>query len=366
MGQVTAAWQRLRDWTGRHGAELRLSVRMTVAGLLAFALAHLLALPQGYWAVFTAVIVMQASVGGSVKATLDRLIGTVGGGAYGAVVASLIPHTGALALGGALAVALAPLALLAALYPSFRVAPVTAIIVLVGSAGLQAGPILAAFDRVIEIALGSIVGLGVSLLVLPARAHFLVAEAAGRALGLLAELTVALLAGLAHGADRSGIQRLQDGVRRALLRLAMVAEEAKRERQSHLTDAADPEPLLRTTRRVRNDLIMIGRAAAEPLPEPLAAQLAPALARVSEAAASFLSGTGAALARRQQPPALDAVDAAFDFYAAEMAGLRRAHMTQDQPGEAVGRLFALGFALEQLRRDFKDLSSRAGELAGPA
>jgi uncharacterized membrane protein YccC len=56
-------------WLRDHKAELRLGLRMLAAGLLAFVAAHLLALSQGYWAVFTAVIVMQASVGGALKAT---------------------------------------------------------------------------------------------------------------------------------------------------------------------------------------------------------------------------------------------------------------------------------------------------------
>ena len=69
-------WNDLRGWAGANAAALRLCFRMTVAGLLAYVLAELFALPQGYWAVFSAVIVMQASVGGSVKATIDRVIGT--------------------------------------------------------------------------------------------------------------------------------------------------------------------------------------------------------------------------------------------------------------------------------------------------
>jgi uncharacterized membrane protein YccC len=366
MDRVRAAVQRLRDWIGRHGAELRLSARITVAGILAYALAHLLALPQGYWAVFTAVIVIQASVGGSLKATIDRLIGTVGGGACGALVASLVPHGDPVSLGVALAAALAPLALVAALYPSFRIAPVTAVIVLMGSAGQQIGPVLSALDRVLEISLGSIVGLGVSLLVLPARAHALVTGAAGRTLGLLSRLVTVLMAGLSGGIDRAALQRLQDDIRKALLRLATAAEEARRERDSRLTEAADPDPLLRTVRRVRNDLIMIGRAAAEPLPAPLAPHLASQLSGVAEAVSAVLRDTGAALAARRAPPALAAAEAAFEAYAGAMAELRRSHATQDQPSDAVGRLFALGFAFEQLRRDLKDLSSRASELAAPA
>ena len=60
-------------WFQSHGAELRLSVRVTVAALLAYAVAAALELPQGYWAVFTAIVVMQASVGGSVKTGIDWL-----------------------------------------------------------------------------------------------------------------------------------------------------------------------------------------------------------------------------------------------------------------------------------------------------
>ncbi len=75
-----------RAWLATHGAELRLALRVTASGLIAFALAKVLGLAQGYWAVFTAIIVVQGSVGGSLKAGIDRLLGTLGGAAYGALV----------------------------------------------------------------------------------------------------------------------------------------------------------------------------------------------------------------------------------------------------------------------------------------
>src|SRR5262245_62558912 len=103
---------------------------MTVAGMVAYALAVMLALPQAYWAVFSAIIIMQASVGGSVKATIDRLVGTIGGAVAGAIVASVVPHQNLLTLGIALVVALVPVTLVAALRPGYRVAPLTVVIVL--------------------------------------------------------------------------------------------------------------------------------------------------------------------------------------------------------------------------------------------
>ncbi len=257
---------RLRALAARRRSEIRLAMRMTVAAVASFALVHLLDLPQGYWAVFTAVLIMQTSVGGSLQAIFDRLIGTLGGASYGAVIAMLAPHDNVIAMGVAIAVSLAPLALVAAINPSFRVAPITAMIVLLGNVGIQEGPIEAAFYRTIAVALGSVVGLTVSLTILPARAHTLMGHAASRMLGLLARLYSALMQGLSEPLDDTTIQRLHDDIRIALARLETVAGDAARERRSHLTDENDPEPLPRTLRRLRHDLVMVGRCASEPLP----------------------------------------------------------------------------------------------------
>ena len=344
-------------------AELRLAVRMTVAGVTTFALATVLGLPQGYWAVFTAVIVMQASVGGSLKATFDRLIGTLCGAAYGAIVATVIPHTQPLALGAALAVALAPLAILSALNAAFRVAPVTAIIVLLGAVGQHAGPIMSALERVMEIALGSVVGLAVTLLVLPARAHGVLTTAAGRTLGLLAQVLPALLAGLTGTSDPAAIQQLLDKVRAAMTKLETATDEARRERRSHLSDEPDPEPFLRTLLRLRHDLVMIRRATVDPLPEPIRTRLAPALAGVSDAATPFLRETGVALTGRRPPPSLAPVEAALDDFAAALMALRGEGLIRALTVDDAGRLYAFSFALEQLRKNFEDMASRTAESA---
>src|SRR3954451_22792818 len=121
------------DWLTRYQLEARLTLRMSAAGLIVFVLAQLLDLARDYWAVLTAVIVMQASVGGSLKAMVDRFLGTIGGAAWGAAVTSALPHGAPLSTGVALVVALVPLASLVAFRPTFRVAPVTAVIVFLGA-----------------------------------------------------------------------------------------------------------------------------------------------------------------------------------------------------------------------------------------
>jgi uncharacterized membrane protein YccC len=152
-------WNDLCNWAATNAAALRLCLRMTIAGLLAYVLAELFALPQGYWAVFSAIIVMQASVGGSVKATIDRVIGTIGGAVAGGAVGSIVPYQNVFSLGVALVIALVPLTLVAALWPNYRVAPLTAVIVLLTPGAQQLGPVDSAFYRIVEITVGSFVGL---------------------------------------------------------------------------------------------------------------------------------------------------------------------------------------------------------------
>src|SRR5690242_10099951 len=117
-------------WLIRNRLKLLLAVRMTVATLAAFAIAAAFSLPQAFWAVLTALIVTQGSVGGSLKAALDRLVGSVCGAVWGAAVALMLPDRSTLALAGALTVGVLPLAAGAAFNAGFRVAPITAIIVL--------------------------------------------------------------------------------------------------------------------------------------------------------------------------------------------------------------------------------------------
>ena len=134
---------------------LRHATRMTIAAVLAFAAAWAFALPEGYWAVISAVVVMQSSLGGTLGASLDRLMATVTGAMVGAACVTLrglapMPEVVAMTL------AVGPTVLLAALRPSFRLAPVTAVIVLVGAS--PGAALLTAFHRVMEIALGCVVG----------------------------------------------------------------------------------------------------------------------------------------------------------------------------------------------------------------
>jgi len=326
------------------------------------ALGELLGLPRSYWAVLTAVIVTQANVGGSIKATLDRLIGTLAGAIYGGAVALLIPAENPLMAVVAVAVALGPLTLASALHPSFRIAPVTAIILLLTPVTAQSGVLGSAVERIVEIGFGSVVGLACSLVVLPARASSLATKQAAAIVRLFAELLRAILA--EPGRDTGAIQPLMDRARAALAGLEVAAGEARRERTAYLTRAGDPEPLVRTLMRLRHDLVMLRRATAQPLPPgEIADRLQPRIEGATAAATAFLLEAATTLDDRTAPPASAATHSALTAYAEEIGRLRDDGLTRALSGDALERLFALGFALDQLGRDCDDLAARTQEIA---
>jgi uncharacterized membrane protein YccC len=305
--------------------------------------------------VLTSLIVTQMSVGRSLKATRDYMFGTVGGAIYGGAIAVLIPHSGEAELLVLLVLAVAPLAFVAAINPSLNAATVTAVIVLLVPALNHASPIGSAIDRVMEVMVGAFTGLVVSFFVLPSRAHRQIRSGAARTLELIAAALGELLAGLMRGLDNDALHRLQDGIGQALVGLNEIGAEAERERAAHLASGPDTGPLLRTILRLRHDLVMIGRASAAPLLSDLQARLAAQLAKVSDALVVYLRSAAVALRTAAPSPPTSPVDAAMHDYAAEVEALRREGLTRGLPVDVTERFFALCFALEQMRRNLKDL-----------
>jgi len=363
LSRTATVWRLVRAWRNRRRVQLGLALRVTVAAMLSLVVAQLAHLHLPLWAVLTAVVVTQVSVGSSLKATVDYLIGTLGGALYGGAIAVLVPHESEVARLAVLALAVAPLALLATMHPRLKVAPITAIIVLLVPEMTHTTPLASAVDRVLEVAVGGFCGFVVSFLLLPSRAHGQAIAAAARTLDHMARALRALLAGLAQGHDTEALHRIQDGIGHSLARLSVVSAEAEHERAARIAAEPDTRPLRRTLLRLRHDLVMVGRAAQLPPPEALQARLRPPLEQIGAAVAEYLHASGGALRARRNPPPRDAVEAALDAYAGEIATLRSEGLTRALSAEATERVFALGFAFEQMRENLKDLERCVTEWA---
>ena len=352
-----------RSFMERHAMQLRFCLRVTVAALSALTLGRLLGVPMVLWAVLTAVILTQMSIGKSVKATIDYSLGTLGGAVYAGLIAVFVPHQSDAAFAAVLAIAIAPLALLAGMSPKFAAAPTTAVIVVLAPTLTHGTSLASAADRVLEVTLGGSVALAVSLLVFPTRARKLVKDSAADMLDLIADLLPDLFLGFTQKSDADAISARQRGVGAAFSKLELIRAEAKHEEMTFLAVEPDFDPLRHALLRLRHDLVMIGRAAAAPLPQALQGRVGPLLARITNAAVEHLRKCGTALRTGGAHPALAELDEALDAFAAEIATLRREGQLRELSVEAVEYVFALSFALEQWRGDLQDLARRIGEHA---
>jgi len=338
--------------------EWRHATRVSVAVVTAYALATLLRLPQGYWAVFTAVIIVQGSLGATITASIERLMGTVVGAVVGAGAAMLHarwPEAG----GPILAITAALLAFLAAVRPAFKVAPITAVIMLIGTT-THMDPLVAAFLRVAEITVGSVVGIAATLFIFPARAHASVVENVDKVAELLADLLDHYALKLRGGETTIDARDHYDETLKALAKLQTAMVEAERESASKLSDHSVTDALPRTLWRLRNDCVMIGRALRDTLPAPgLTLQSAAMLG----ACAGFLRACAALLSGGARPDRIAFAQAHLTFQTA-VETLRETGGTRALAFDDAARVFGLVFSIENLFGNLGDFEERVEETVG--
>jgi uncharacterized membrane protein YccC len=338
--------------------EWRHAIRVSSAVVAAYTLATLLHLPQGYWAVFTAVIIVQSSLGATITASIERLMGTVVGAVVGAGAAMLHarwPEAGGLIL----AITAALLAFLAAVRPAFKTAPITAVIMLIGTTN-HMSPMVAAFLRVAEITVGNVVGIAATLLIFPARAHTSVVESTNKVAGLLAELLEHYALKLKGGDTDLDARASYDGTLKALAKLQTAMTEADRESASKLSDHSVTDALPRTLWRLRNDSVMIGRALRETFPSP---GLTLPSAAMLNACAGFLRACSALLSGGPRPDRVAFAQAHKAFQDA-VESLRAGGGTRALGFDDAARVFGLVFAIENLFDNLGDFDERVEETVG--
>jgi uncharacterized membrane protein YccC len=239
--------------------EARRLARTLTGCALSYGAARLAALPEGYWALITTlVVVTQPSLTQALGTARDQIIGAFIGGIVGMAGVLAIEH-GAMPL-AVFAVALVPLAALAAERPALRLACVTLVIVVLIPGGT--GPYYQRpLHRVLEIMIGAASAFVVAVL-FPNRAlrnaHQCVADTL-RSLGQLIALR------LSGNDDASRAWQLEAQSMRAQQALDDALEEARREHiivplQSGRADAIDKAaPFLR---RLHSDALFLAKAVA--------------------------------------------------------------------------------------------------------
>jgi len=337
------------NWLTRHREALRAATRATVAGLLSYVAAVALDLFQPFWAVMSALFVIQSTFGASLKASLDRLAGTLGGVIWGGIVATLIPWDGPSGTFVTLAAALVPLTLIAAMNGRYHVAPVAAVITVILPRDTHMPELDFAIARTAEAGVGGVVAVVVALLVLPSRGRRLLETAAANVLRTIANI-------LAAGAPLADPAAVRAAIDRGMADVDAAATEARRERRLRISDDPDPEPLVIFLGRVRNDVVMVLRAAAEPFAEPLRERLDPLVAAIIAAAGTYLQSLADTLDADGPLPDDATLRAAFAAYPDAVDAIRAEGLTHGLAVHAVEPVFSLGFALAELDADLTALA----------
>lgn len=325
------------------------AVRTALAATLTVALTRLFDLEQGYWAVFSAILVMQADFGSSIQASWSRLLGTAAGAALGALTATLAevllgPGVGALTL--AMFAAIALCAALAGLNENFRLAGVTAAIVIcLHEAGGNAFALGA--SRFLEVGLGIVVALGVSL-AWPSRARVLLRFGAAKGLEGLAGLLSALMDSRMSGQyDRQRIFHQKDSVLRLSLKNRQSLAAARREpgfsaQRERLAD------LLQTLERMAEHMLGMDHAIENAPPEGFHRHLPGELSELGASVQAVLLVLARAVAEPQSPktPRTPRTNAALTGALARLDNALAA--TSDKLLELRGERVIAGYDLDEV------------------
>lgn len=325
-----------RAFSPRRAAEVRAALQMAVGAMAALYLATALNLPHPYWSVISAIVVIQASVGGGVLSVArDRAIGTVTGALVGAAAAFVRPD-GITGMAAAIAVSTAALAFLGAGRSWLKVAPVTATIVIAGGTGAD-GPASLALDRVMEILVGSGVGVIAILALFPRHARqafrLQARDAAGEAAALLT------LVAEVNTSDAPEISKRHADLKRRLDGLGQAAKNVI-DLPGPQRETADRAALVRAFWRVRSDIVILGRGfqteGAGPRLGPWSSGATRAVERLE------------ALSRGRESEPLGSLDPSLALSVAE-----------DHDDMALG---AAAIGLAHMHRDLDDLAERFRDL----
>jgi hypothetical protein len=203
----------------------------------------------------------------------------------------------------------------------------------------------------------------IRLMLLPARAEQALTQKLAELLRLFSEAIEIDRKAICAGGDKDSKLLLNRRIRRASAHAEMLAEEAKQEISAHLAADIETGPLLRTVRRLRTNLLLIGRATAGTWPDHARQELSPAIDLLFPALSAHLLTLADAMQHRKAVPPNDVLRDALQSFDATVQKFRANPVSDEMAADETSRVFALAFAVDQFRRDTRDLTNRLNERA---
>jgi uncharacterized membrane protein YccC len=344
----------------RESASLKQGIKTGLAGTITYAIYAGWHLPQGYWAVFAALVVTQANLGASWKAALYRTIGST----CGAVAAALlIPVLGEGPVGaGIVLFLLASLfGYLTALHPAFTAAGFTAALILVF--GGQGEPWHMAWLRVLYTLMGAFIAFAVGALIWPVRAREAlrqkianILEGAGQ---LYRAVTAAALQGIDNEQEIRQLDRQLHDLRRGV---SQQMDEARSELTFSRFNQSAYQQVVQLVDQLRRRLTAMAEDRSVYVHAQLEPGLLPSLPVLVEETARNFSVIAQAVRNPDKSLNSDELETVIRNLDADLAKIRAQHATAPFALDRMLPFWALVFNLKEVVQDLKQLESTLPQL----
>jgi uncharacterized membrane protein YccC len=350
----------------RESTSLKQGIKTGLAGTITYAIYSGCNLPQGYWAVFAALVVTQANVGASWKAALYRTIGSTSGALAAALLLPVL-GTGAVRAGIALFILASFFAYLTALHPSFSAAGFTAALILVFG-GIEE-PWHVAWLRVLYTLLGAMVAFAVGVIIWPVHAREGLRNKMANILQgagvLYSAVVAAALQGVNQGANNEQEVRHLDRKLHDMRRgVTQQMEEARSELRFSRFNEGAFQAFVDQADQVRRRLTAMAEDSSLYVHAQVPPGLVPSLPAVAKCSArAFSSIADAVRVRNSRAPSTLDLEQAVSSLDSDLARLREQRATVPFTLDRMLPFWSLVFNLREVAQDLRQLAAILGELA---
>lgn len=350
-----------RSFWSHESTSLKQGIKTGLAGTITYAFYARWQLPEGYWAVFAALVVTQANLGASWRAALYRTIGSTCGAVAAALLIPILGK-GPVGVGVVLFLLGSLFGYLTALHPAFTAAGFTAALILVF--GGQGEPWHMAWLRVLYTLLGAVIAFLVGALIWPVHAHEVLRQKIANILEGAGALYRAVTAAALHGVDneqqiRELDRRLHD-LRRGI---TQQLDEARSELAFHRFNESAYQRAVEIADQIRRRLTAMAEDRSLYIHAQATPALVPSMPALTQTTAEQFDTLAKAVRHPSTPMSATALDAAVEAMDADLARLRQRRVTSPFALDRMLPFWALVFNLREVAQDLKELASTLPQLA---
>ena len=305
MPTLRASLKRIR--TRLQADEIRIPIQTASAVIMAYFATSFMDREHVSWGAFSALFVVQASIGGTISAALGRIAGAILGAIIGAALVILLGDAVWATL-VALLVGVGLMSFLTAKWPQLAYGLVTVTIIAVAP---DFYVVEGAFKKVLAIAIGSVCGMLAAFAVMPVLARRTEQQHLATALRACGDYIVECTACLLRDKSEKN-RKAQDRIQQAIEHARLRAREARVEDQTP-TMGLSPftTPLLPEIDRLSYTLVLIDRFSDEPISEALCRNYKDALQHMAKAMKASLDQIADAVYAGKTCGAIDEAQTAY-------------------------------------------------------